>query len=47
MSSKATIVDVAKECGLSQATVARVLNGQKEIQVKDIADIVAENLAAN
>ena len=35
MSSKATIVDVAKECGLSQATVARVLNGQKEIQVKE------------
>ena len=35
MSSKATIVDVARECGLSQATVARVLNGQKEIQVKE------------
>lgn len=35
MSSKATIVDVARECSLSQATVARVLNGQKEIQVKE------------
>ena len=35
MSSKTTIVDVARECGLSQATVARVLNGQKEIQVKE------------
>ena len=35
MGSKATIVDVARECGLSQATVARVLNGQKEIQVKE------------
>ena len=34
MSRKATIVDVARECGLSQATVARVLNGKKEIHVK-------------
>ena len=36
MEKKATIIDVAKECGLSQATVARVLNGQTGIRVKEI-----------
>jgi len=35
MGRRTTIIDVAKECGLSQATVARVLNGQKDIQVKE------------
>ena len=34
--NRATIIDVAKECGLSQATVARVLNGQTGIHVKEI-----------
>ena len=35
MNRRKTIIDVAKECGLSQATVARVLNGQQDIQVKE------------
>ena len=35
MNKRKTIIDVAKECGLSQATVARVLNGQQDIQVKE------------
>ena len=37
MNKRKTITDVAKECGLSQATVARVLNGQQDIQVKENA----------
>jgi LacI family transcriptional regulator len=32
---RATIVDVAKSCGVSQATVARVLNGQTGIRTKE------------
>ena len=35
MTKRATILDVAKACGLSQATVARVLNSQTDIQVKE------------
>ncbi|MEC7207132.1 MAG: LacI family DNA-binding transcriptional regulator, partial [Pseudomonadota bacterium] len=35
MNKRKTIIDVARECGLSQATVARVLNGQQDIQVKE------------
>ena len=35
MGKRTTIIDVAKECGLSQATVARVLNGQTHIPVKE------------
>jgi len=35
MGRRTTIIDVSKECGLSQATVARVLNGQKDIKVKE------------
>ena len=35
MDKRKTITDVAKECGLSKATVARVLNGQQDIQVKE------------
>ena len=32
---RATIVDVARECGVPQATVARVLNGQTGIRTKE------------
>ena len=35
MTKRATILDVAKACGFSQATVARVLNSQTDIQVKE------------
>ena len=35
MRKRATILDVAKACGFSQATVARVLNSQTDIQVKE------------
>ena len=35
MKKRATIVDVAKECGVSQATVARVLSGQTGIRTKE------------
>ena len=35
LKKRATIVDVAKECGVSQATVARVLSGQTGIRTKE------------
>ena len=35
MKKRATIIDVAKECGVAQATVARVLNGQTGIRTKE------------
>ena len=35
MTKRATILDVAKACGLSQATVARVVYSQTDIQVKE------------
>ena len=48
MMKTATILDVAKACGLSQATVARVLNLQTDIQVKENTRnkvlIAAENI---
>ena len=48
MTKRATILDVAKACGLSQATVARVLNLQTDIQVKENTRnkvlIAAENI---
>ena len=48
MTKRATILDVAKACGLSQATVARVLNFQTDIQVKEKTRkkvlIAAENI---
>ena len=35
MKKRSTIVDVAKECGVPQATVARVLNGKTGIRTKE------------
>ena len=35
LKKRATIIDVAKECGVSQATVARVLSGQTGIRTKE------------